>query len=143
MRTLRSQLFLTDLVGAVFSALRRWKVDSRRSLGSAPSSLADEEARADGSRIYLAGLFVHNGLLSFDHCARLAFVIDPKDLRPQLEFPAFRCRRKWFQELDQALSVDNALCIQLGHTGDWVARLSGVEVNDFLGSLLERFWVLT
>jgi hypothetical protein len=100
--------------------------------------LTDEKARANGSGVYLACLFIYNGLLGLNHCAGLAFIIDSNDLRPQLEFSSFGGGREWFQELDQALAVDDTSGVELGHTGDWIARLRSIEVDDFLGGLLER-----
>ena len=142
MGTLCSELFLADLIWALLFTLWWWEVDSRRSLGPTPSSLANEEAGAYSSCVYFAALFVHNGLLSLDHRTRLAFIVDTNNLRPQLEFSAFRGRREWFQELDQTLTVDDALCIEFRNTRDWVARLGGIEVNHFLRGFLEGWCML-
>lgn len=142
MRTFCCQLLLANNVWALFSALWRWEVDGGRSLRSTPATLTDKEARANSSRVYLSSLFIDNRLLGLHHGARLALVINSKNLGPQLEFSALGRRRKWFQELDKSLPVDNTLCVEFGNAGDRVACLSSIEVNDFLCGLLESCCML-
>ena len=138
MCTLGGQLSFADLIWALLSSLWWWIVYGRSSLRSTPSSLTNEETAAYGSCVYLARLFVHDKLLCLDDGAGLSLVIHADDLGPQLKLSACRGWGQRLEELEQALAIDNTFGIELGNSGDGVATLSFVEINDFLRGLLER-----
>lgn len=139
MRTLGRQLDLVHLIRAALSALGWGEVDGCRALGTAPTALADVERGAHHAGVDLARLFVDDERLAVDDRAGLALVVDAEDLVADLELPALGRGGQWLEELDGSLPVENSCRVELGHAGDRVALLHGVEVDHFLCGFLECY----
>jgi hypothetical protein len=139
MRTLGRQLSLADFIRAVLSAFRGRIVYCRRTLGPSPSALADEEARADGAGVDFSRVLVDDGLLGLDDGAGLALVVDAQDFGAEFEGAALRGGGEGFEELEQALAVDDAAGVEFGDAGDRVRGLRRVEIDYFLRCLFECY----
>ena len=93
-------------------------VGVKRTLGPAPTSLADVEAAADLPCVDLAGLRVDEQLLRLDDGAGLALVVDAEDFASDLEFAAFACHGNRLEKFELALAVEHTLGVELGDALD-------------------------
>lgn len=118
-------------------ALWRGEVLGGGTLGPSPVALADEEGAPDGAGIDFARAGVDQVLLGLEDGAGAALVIDAKDLCADLELAALRGDGQGLQELDQALAVDDAGVVKVRNAGDLDGLLGSVEIDDFLGGVLE------
>lgn len=105
-------------------------------LGATPSSLTDVEALANSSAVCLTRLRINKALLGLDDGC-LALVVHTQHLTPDLELAAFACYRKWLEELDPALSVENMLGVELGYALNRHSVAARIEVDDLLVGMLE------
>jgi hypothetical protein len=116
---------------------RRREVLRGRPLRTPPIALANEERTPNSPRIDLSAVLLNQILLCLYNTASLAFIIDTNDFAADLECLAGGCRREGFQEGKEPLAVDDAARVEFGDARDGVGGLSGVEVDYFLGGLLE------
>lgn len=128
-----------DLVGLLFTSLGGRVIDGRGTLGTSPSSLSDEESRADSPRVNFTRVLVDDGLLGLDHGAGLALVVDPQNLGAEFEVSPFGARGQGFEELDQPLAIDDPPGVEFRDSRDGVGLLGGVEIYHFLGRLFECY----
>lgn len=113
----------------------------RPTFGSAPTTLANQEATAENFGVDFAGLFVHNGLLGLYHSTRLALIIDTNDSVPQLELPSRAGGRKGLEDRQFTLAVDSMAVIQLRDPWNVSCLLACVEVGHLLVGELES-WII-
>jgi hypothetical protein len=75
--------------------------------------------------------------LCFNYTAGFSFVVDANDFGAELEGSACGGGREWFEEGHYPLAVEDAAGVEFGDTWDGGCALGGIEVNYFLGCMLE------
>lgn len=109
----------------------------RHTLRSTPTALANVEATAYSSGVGLSTLSINKALFRL-HDGSLALVINTEYLAPHLKLASIACYRKWFEDLDLALAIEDVLGVELGNTFNRFCIAARVKVNDLLVRVLER-----
>jgi hypothetical protein len=117
--------------------LRRGEVLRSGTLGATPIALAYEERTPHNPGIRFPSLLIDDILLVLNDAAGFAFVVYADDFIAEFEFSAGGGGREGLEESHEALAVEDAAGIELRHAGDWDGALGGVEVDYFLGCVLE------
>jgi hypothetical protein len=115
----------------------RREILSSRSLRTTPISLPNKERTSYSSSIALSRSFINNILLCFNYTTGFSFIVDADDFGAELEGSACGGGREWFQEGHNSLAVEDAAGVEFGDARDGGCAMGGVEINYFLGCVLE------
>ena len=121
---------------------RRREILRRRPLGASPVTLSHKERTPHNTSIRFPRLFINDVLLVLNNGTSLALVVDTHDFVAELEFAAGGGGREGLQGGHASLAVEDAAGIEFGDAGDGDGTLGGVEINYFLGCMLEGCGVL-
>jgi hypothetical protein len=127
---------------SIWFPLGWWEVLRRRALRTTPIALSHKERTPHNPSIALPGLLINNILLVLDDGTSLAFVVDADDFVAELELAAGGGGREGLEEGDFALAVEDAAGVEFWDIGDGDGVLGGVEVDYFLGCVLECLGML-
>jgi hypothetical protein len=118
-------------------ALRWGIVHSRWALWSTPVALPNKECTSNHLHVTLTSRLVHNILLCFYNSSCLSLVVYTENFGAQLEGLAGGRGGERLEKGDAALAVKDAAGVEFWDVGDGNCGLGGVEINYFLGCVLE------
>jgi hypothetical protein len=101
--------------------------------------LSNIESTPNSTGINHSTLFIHDILLLFYHTSGLSLIVDTDDLGAKLESTTCGCGGEGFEKFDKSLTVYYTGRVEFRDTWNGGRAFGGVEIDNFLRSLLESY----